>query len=47
LKYTAKNATSQLDIWPTENNVDLEVENFVNAKLKRDELMRSNPNAEI
>lgn len=45
LKYTAKNATSQLDIWPTENNVDLEVENFVNAKLKRDELMRSNPNA--
>ncbi|PZU84335.1 MAG: cell surface protein SprA [Chryseobacterium sp.] len=40
LKYTARNATSQLDIWPVENNVDLEIENFVNAKLKRDELMR-------
>lgn len=40
LKYTAKNATSQLDIWPTENNVDLEVENFVNAKLKRDQAIR-------
>ncbi|MFC0345262.1 T9SS outer membrane translocon Sov/SprA [Epilithonimonas hispanica] len=42
LNYTAKNATSQLDIWPTDNNVDLEVENFVNGKLKRDELLRAN-----
>ena len=41
LKYTAKNATSPLDIWPDENTLDLEIENFVNAKLKRDELSRS------
>ncbi|SHK05490.1 T9SS outer membrane translocon Sov/SprA [Epilithonimonas mollis] len=40
LKYTASNATSPLDIWPDENTVNLEVENFVNAKLKRDELLR-------
>ena len=41
LKYTAENATSPLDIWPSENEVNLEIENFVNAKLKRDELIRS------
>ncbi len=41
LNYTAKNATSQLDIWPADNNVDFEVENFVNGKLKRDELLRA------
>lgn len=41
LKYTPRNSTSQLDIWPTENDVNLEIENFVNAKLKRDELLRA------
>ena len=41
LTYTASNATSPLDIWPDANTVDLEVENFVNAKLKRDELNRA------
>lgn len=41
LTYTAQNATSPLDIWPDANNVDLEIENFVNAKLKRDELLRA------
>lgn len=41
LTYTAQNATSPLDIWPDANNVDLEIENFVNAKLKRDELSRA------
>lgn len=40
LTRTAQNATSPLDIWPDANTVDLEIENFVNAKLKRDELMR-------
>ncbi|KFC18045.1 cell surface protein SprA [Chryseobacterium sp. FH1] len=41
LNYTSQNATSPLDIWPSENEVNLEIENFVNAKLKRDELIRS------
>lgn len=41
LTYTAKNATSPLDIWPDANSVNLEIENFVNAKLKRDELLRA------
>nr|WP_245707137.1 cell surface protein SprA [Epilithonimonas hungarica] len=41
LTRTAQNATSPLDIWPDANTVDLEIENFVNAKLKRDELIRS------
>ncbi|MCG2794148.1 MAG: cell surface protein SprA [Weeksellaceae bacterium] len=41
LTMTAKNATSPLDIWPDANNVDLELDNFVNAKLKRDELLRA------
>lgn len=36
LKYTANNAISPLDIWPVENQMDLEVENFVNAKILRD-----------
>lgn len=37
LQYTPKNAKSPLEIWPAENNVDLEIENFVDAKLKRDQ----------
>ena len=41
LTTTAQNATSPLDIWPDANNVDLEIENFINAKLKRDELLRA------
>lgn len=41
LNYTAKNATSPLDIWPADNEVNLEIENFVNGKLKRDELLRA------
>ena len=37
LKYTDKNARSPLEIWPFENNVDLDIQNFVDAKLKRDQ----------
>ncbi len=36
LKYTPKNAKSPLEIWSAENNVNLEIQNFVDAKLKRD-----------
>lgn len=36
LKYTANNATSPLEIWPAENNVDLDIQTFVDAKLSRD-----------
>ncbi|WP_394369762.1 T9SS outer membrane translocon Sov/SprA [Candidatus Kaistella beijingensis] len=36
LKYTSKTARSPLEIWPTENNVNLEIQNFVDAKLRRD-----------
>ena len=36
LTYTSKNATSPLEIWPTENNVNLELQNFIDAKLRRD-----------
>ncbi|MGC4128527.1 MAG: cell surface protein SprA [Bergeyella sp.] len=36
LKYTAKNARSPLEIWPGENTVDLDIQNFVDAKLFRD-----------
>lgn len=36
LKYTAQNAKSPLEIWPSENNVDFELQNFVTAKQKRD-----------
>src|SRR5690606_40538892 len=35
--YTAKTAVAPLDIWPTENEVDLEVQQFVDAKLRRDQ----------
>lgn len=37
LKYTAQNARSPLDIWPIENNVDLEIQRFVEAKQNRDD----------
>lgn len=36
LKYTPQNARSPMEIWPIENDVDLEIQNFVDAKLKRD-----------
>ena len=36
LKYTPKTAVSPLDIWPVENEVDLDVQNFVDAKILRD-----------
>jgi len=37
LKYTSPNANSALDIWPTENTVDLNIQDFVDAKIQRDE----------
>ncbi|MEJ8582879.1 cell surface protein SprA [Riemerella anatipestifer] len=36
LKYTAKNATSPLDIWPTENTINFNLKEFINAKLRRE-----------
>ncbi|WKS96140.1 cell surface protein SprA [Riemerella columbina] len=36
LKYTAISATSPLDIWPMENNVNLDLQDFINAKLRRE-----------
>ena len=36
LKYTSKTARSPLEIWPAENTVRLEIQNFVDAKLRRD-----------
>ena len=37
LKYTQKSATSPLEIWPNENTVNLEIQNFIDAKLRRDQ----------
>jgi cell surface protein SprA len=36
LKLTPKTATAPMDIWPFENEVDLEIQNFVDAKIRRD-----------
>lgn len=36
VKYTPKSARSPLEIWPIENQVNLEIEEFVNAKISRD-----------
>lgn len=36
LTYTPQNARSPMEIWPLDNTVDLEIQNFVDAKLKRD-----------
>ncbi len=36
LKYTDKLATSPMEIWPSENEMNLDVQNFVDAKLRRD-----------
>ena len=37
LKFTDVNATAALDIWPDDNTVDLEIQNFVDAKLRKDQ----------
>ncbi len=37
LKYTPKTARSPLEIWPSENNVDLELQYLIDAKLRRDQ----------
>ncbi|WP_175623425.1 T9SS outer membrane translocon Sov/SprA [Chryseobacterium schmidteae] len=36
LKITPKSSTTPMDIWPFENDVDLEIQNFVDAKIRRD-----------
>lgn len=36
LTYTAQNAKSPLEIWPAANQIELEIQKFVDAKLKRD-----------
>ncbi len=33
---TPRTATTPFEIWPIENNVDLEIQNFVDAKIRRD-----------
>ncbi|WP_042719843.1 cell surface protein SprA, partial [Flavobacterium sp. B17] len=40
LKITPTTATAPLEIWPTENDVDLNIQDFVDAKLRRD---KNNP----
>lgn len=37
---TPKTATAPLDIWPVDNNVDLNIQDFVDAKIRRD---KNNP----
>ncbi|ASW74789.1 cell surface protein SprA [Chryseobacterium piperi] len=41
MKLTPSTATTPMEIWPMENNVDLEIQNFVDAKIRRD---KSTPN---
>lgn len=36
LKYTSPNANSTFDIWPSENNVYFNIQDFVDAKLRKD-----------
>lgn len=36
LKLTSKTSTAPLDIWPMENDVDLNIQDFVDAKIRRD-----------
>ncbi|ANF53086.1 cell surface protein SprA [Chryseobacterium glaciei] len=40
LVLTPKTATAPLEIWPTENDVDLNIQDFVDAKIRRD---KNNP----
>ncbi len=37
LKYTPSTATATADIWPDDNMVDLDISNFVDAKMQRDQ----------
>ncbi len=41
MKLTPSTATTPMEIWPMENDVDLEIQNFVDAKIRRD---KSSPN---
>lgn len=41
MKLTPRTATTPMEIWPIENEVDLEIQNFVDAKIRRD---RNSPN---
>ncbi|MDL1914313.1 MAG: cell surface protein SprA [Bergeyella sp.] len=36
LQYTPQTASSPMEIWPLENTLDLDIQNFVDAKIKRD-----------
>ncbi|WP_426275978.1 cell surface protein SprA [Chryseobacterium sp. S-02] len=36
VKYTANTATAPLEIWPVENDVDFAIQDFVDAKIRRD-----------
>ncbi|WP_407403757.1 cell surface protein SprA [Chryseobacterium sp.] len=36
VKYTPRNATAPMDIWPMENDVDFNIQDFVDAKIRRD-----------
>ncbi|MET3539108.1 T9SS outer membrane translocon Sov/SprA [Chryseobacterium limigenitum] len=36
LKLTSKTATAPMDIWPLDNEVDLNIQDFVDAKIRRD-----------
>lgn len=41
LKLTPKSATAPMEIWPFENEVDFDIQNFVDAKIRRD---KNSPN---
>ncbi|AZA82037.1 cell surface protein SprA [Chryseobacterium lactis] len=41
LKLTRTTETTPMEIWPMENDVDLDIQNFVDAKIRRD---KNNPN---
>ena len=36
VKYTSNTATTPLEIWPAENDVDFNIQDFVDAKIRRD-----------
>lgn len=38
LKYTPINAKSPMEIWPLENTINVEIQNFVDAKIQRDKI---------
>ena len=42
LQYTAKSATSPLDIWPAQNEVNLDVQELVDLKIRRDKNSATN-----